>query len=183
MSWVPLHVHSQYSILNASLSVKDIAARGAAFGMPAVALTDSGNLFGAVDFFKACRSEKIKPIIGLEIALAPESRHEKKRIFGEASGYPLVLLAKDHKGYQNLCKITSAGFLEGFYYTPRIDREFLEQHSQGLIALTGHPASRLASFFSKGKKRKQSKSSNGSANFLAMTSTLKSDAMRCVKMR
>ena len=96
--------------------------------MPALALTDYGNMFGAVEFYKACRAEGVKPIIGLEIAMAPGSRLEKKRIFGKSAGYPIVLLAKDEVGYRNLCKLTSIGYLEGFYYSPRIDKEVLEQY-------------------------------------------------------
>ncbi|MEX0962040.1 MAG: DNA polymerase III subunit alpha [Simkaniaceae bacterium] len=144
-SWVSLVNHSQYSVLNASISVKAIAKRARECHMAALALTDLGNMFGAVEFFKACQSEGIKPIIGLEIALAPTSRLEKKKTYGLQNGYPLVLLAKNKKGYQNLCKLTSIGFLEGFYYTPRVDREILAQHAEGLICLTGQMRSRLAS--------------------------------------
>lgn len=112
--------------------------------MPAVALTDGGNLYGAVEFFKACRYAKIKPIIGCEMYVAPESRHHKKKITGSRHSYSLVLLAKDTDGYHNLCKLSSIGFLEGAYYNPRIDLEVLQQYSKGLICLAGSLGSRLA---------------------------------------
>lgn len=137
MNWVPLHLHSQYSILDSTASVQALAKQGASFQMEALALTDAGNMHGAVDFYKACKSQQIKPIIGIELQVAPESRFEKKRIYGKASGYPIVLLAKDATGYRNLCKLSSAGFIEGFYYTPRIDLELLKDHSAGLFCLMG----------------------------------------------
>lgn len=142
--WVPLHVHSQYSILDASASVYDIAKKAQQYSMPAVALTDHGNLFGAVDFFKACKDAKVKPIIGCEFNVAPASRLEKKKDVHNRASYPIVLLAKDQKGYRNLCKLSSIGFLEGFYYTPRIDQELLTKYSKGLICLAGAVGSKLA---------------------------------------
>jgi len=141
--WIPLHVHSQYSILDASSSVYAIAEKAAAYGMPATALTDHGNLFGAVDFYKACKDVKVKPIIGCEFYVAPGMRQEKKKE-GNRSSYHLTLLAKNKEGYHNLCKLSSMGYLEGFYYTARIDNEILAQHSQGLICLSGCNSSRLA---------------------------------------
>ena len=135
--WIPLHVHSQYSILDASASIEDLAAKAKQFGMPAAALTDNGNLFGAVEFFKECSSAGVKPIIGCEIYVAPGSRLEKKREPGKRTSYPLVLLAKNSEGYHNLCKLSSIGYLEGFYYLPRIDKEVLVKYSKGLICLSG----------------------------------------------
>ena len=93
--WVPLHVHSQYSILDAAASIHDIAQKAAAFGMPAVALTDHGNLFGAVDFYKACKDAKVKPILGCEFYVAPESRFDKKKEYGSRTNFHLGLLAKN----------------------------------------------------------------------------------------
>lgn len=135
--WVPLHVHSQYSILDALASVEAIAEKSHAFGFPAVALTDHGNLFGAVDFYKACKEAKVKPLIGCEVYVAPESRFDKKKEYGAKSAFHLGLIAKNREGYRNLCKLTSSGFLEGFYYHPRIDKELLKQHSEGLVCLSG----------------------------------------------
>lgn len=142
--WVPLHTHSQYSILDASAPVKAICKQAAKFGMPAVALTDHGNLFGAVEFYKACKGEGAKPIIGCDMYVAPRSRHEKKREGRERTSFSLVLLAKNAVGYKNLCKLSSLGYLEGFYYFPRIDCELLEKHHEGLICLSGCLGSRLA---------------------------------------
>ena len=142
--WVPLHVHSQYSILDASAPVHDIAERAAAFGMPAVALTDHGNMFGAIDFYKACKDAKIKAIIGCEFYVAPNSRHERKKDSLGRSSYHLGILAKNKQGYHNLCKLASIGYLEGFYYNPRIDREVLAQHKEGLICLSGCLSSAVA---------------------------------------
>lgn len=137
MAWVSLHVHSQYSILDSTASVHALAQKAAEFGMPALALTDFCNMFGAIDFIKACKEVHIKPIIGCEMMVAPFSRHEKRRVPGYFSGYPIILLAKNHDGYRNLCKISSIGYLEGFYYTPRVDKETLRTYAKGLICLSG----------------------------------------------
>lgn len=144
MVWIPLHVHSQYSILDSTASVKALAKKAKSYGLTSLALTDFGNMFGAVDFFKSCTAEGIKPIMGIEVAVAPFSRHDKKRISGHSVGYPLVLLAKGRKGYQNLCKISSIASLEGFYYTPRVDKEVLETYSDDLICLSGPIQSRIS---------------------------------------
>lgn len=137
MSFVHLHNHSQYSILDASSSIAGIAEHAAKFNMPAVALTDHGNLYGAVDFYKACKEQKVKALIGCEFYVAPDSRLEKKKTYGVRTAYHLVLLAKNKTGYHNLCKLSSSGFIEGFYYNPRIDNELLKQHSEGLVCLSG----------------------------------------------
>jgi len=137
MTYIPLNVHSQFSILNSTASVTALAEKAKSFGMPALALTDEGNLYGAVDFYKACKAAGVKPILGCEIWMAPRSRLEKKRSPGLPNGSPVVLLAKNNLGYQNLCKLSSIGFLEGFYYEPRIDKEILEAHKEGLICLSG----------------------------------------------
>ncbi|ADI38872.1 DNA polymerase III subunit alpha [Waddlia chondrophila 2032/99] len=142
--FVPLHVHSQYSILDASASVKAIAAKAKEFGMPAVALTDHGNLFGAVDFYKSCKGNGVKPIIGCEVYIAPNSRLEKKKERGERAAFHQTLLAKNDEGYHNLCALSSRGFLEGFYYFPRIDMELLKERSRGLICLSGCMSSKLS---------------------------------------
>jgi len=142
--WVPLHVHSQYSILDALASISGIVKKAKALGMKAVALTDHGNLYGAVDFYKACKEAKIKSIIGVEFYVAPDSRLEKKKEYGLKTSYHLGLLAKNIQGYHNLCKLSSIGYLEGFYYNPRIDREILKKHSEGLICLSGCINSQVA---------------------------------------
>lgn len=142
--WVPLHVHSQFSILDASAPLKSIAKKAAQYKMPAAALTDHGNLFGAVDFFKACKAVGVKPILGCELYIAPQSRFEKKKEKGDRAAHHLTLLAKNIQGYHNLCKLSSLGFLEGFYYHPRIDHPLLEQYSEGLICLSGCMSSPLS---------------------------------------
>jgi DNA polymerase III subunit alpha len=143
--WVPLHVHSQYSILDSSASVQEIAEKASKLGMPAVALTDHGNLFGAIEFYKACKDAKVKPLLGCEFYVAPGSCREKKKEGGTFRyAYHLVLIAKDREGYHNLCKLSSAGYSEGFYYYPRIDAELLSRHSKGLICLSGCINSRIA---------------------------------------
>lgn len=136
-SFVPLHVHSQYSILDALATVEGLAEKSKAFGFPACAITDHGNLYGAVDFYKACKGQGVKPLIGCEVYVAPGSRLEKKKEPGAKAAYHLTLLAKDKKGYANLCALSSKGHLEGFYYYPRIDKGLLKEHSQGLICLSG----------------------------------------------
>jgi DNA polymerase-3 subunit alpha len=151
-SFVPLHVHSQYSILDASASIQEIVQKATDHQMSAVALTDHGNLFGAIEFYKACKDAKIKPIIGCEFYIAPGSRLDKKRIPGLPTSYHLVLLAKNAIGYQNLCKLSSIGYLEGFYYNPRIDQEMLQQHSEGLICLSGPLNSQIAQLILNGTK-------------------------------
>ncbi|MBS0621191.1 MAG: DNA polymerase III subunit alpha, partial [Verrucomicrobia bacterium] len=146
MRWAALHVHSQYSVLDASCDVEALAEKAASCKMPALALTDQGNLFGAVEFYKACKAHGVKPIIGCELFVAPLSRHEKKRVPGLPHGFPIVLLAKNQEGYQNLCRLSSLAHLEGFYYTPRIDKELLAAHSGGLICLSGSYKGPLAHY-------------------------------------
>jgi DNA polymerase-3 subunit alpha len=137
MTWIPLNVHSQYSILDSTASVALLAEKAASLKIPALALTDQGNLYGAVEFYKACKAAGVKPILGCEIWMAPGSRCEKKRVLGVPNGFPIVLLAKSASGYRNLCKLSSSGFLEGFYYQPRIDKEILKAHAEGLVCLSG----------------------------------------------
>ena len=140
MSYVPLHCHSQYSILNAQPSLEDLVEKTKKEKMEAIALTDSGNLFGAVEFYQLCQKASIKPILGLNIHVAGD-RYEKKR---HALSFPILLLAKDQMGYKNLCKLSTIGYLEGFYYRPRIDWEILEKHREGLLCISGFLHSHLA---------------------------------------
>lgn len=134
--FVHLHVHSEYSLLDGACKIKEIPKAAKKLGQTAIALTDHGNMFGAVDFFKACKEEGIKPIIGCEVYLAPGSRFEKARINNLAYSH-LVLLVKNEIGYKNLCSLVSLGFTEGFYVKPRIDIDLLREYSEGLIALSG----------------------------------------------
>ena len=134
-NFVHLHLHSEFSLLDGACRIKDIPKAAKALGQTAVAITDHGNMFGVVEFYKACKSEGIKPIIGCEVYLAPGSRFEKERV-NNSPYYHLVLLAKNEIGYKNLSYLVSCGYTEGFYVKPRIDREVLAQHSKGLIALS-----------------------------------------------
>ncbi|MFN0064646.1 MAG: DNA polymerase III subunit alpha [Chlamydiales bacterium] len=135
--WIPLHVHSQYSILDAAASVEGIAKKAKEFGIESVALTDHGNMHGAIDFYKACLKYEVRPILGCELYIAPQSRFEKKRVGpGVRNAFHLVLLAKNDVGYHNLCVLSSKGFLEGFYYSPRIDKELLAEYAEGLVCLS-----------------------------------------------
>ncbi|MFZ0565321.1 MAG: DNA polymerase III subunit alpha [Chlamydiales bacterium] len=143
--WIPLHFHSQYSILDATCSVEAIAAKAKEYGIEAAALTDHGNLYGAIDFYKACRAQSIRPIIGCEVYVAPTSRFEKKKLGPNiATAHHLVLLAKNEEGYHNLCRLSSLGYMEGFYYHPRIDKELLKQCAKGLVCLSACLSSDVA---------------------------------------
>ena len=133
--FVHLHLHSEYSLLDGACKTKDIAKYVKSVGQSAVALTDHGNMYGAVEFYKACKEEGIKPILGCEVYVAPTSRFEKVRV-RNAPYYHLVLLVKNEIGYKNLTYLVSSGFTEGFYVNPRIDLELLKEHSDGLIALS-----------------------------------------------
>jgi DNA polymerase III subunit alpha len=146
MSFVHLHVHSQYSLLEATCRINKLVKAAAADGQPAVALTDNGNMFGAVEFYFACKDAGIKPILGMDVYLAPKSRLTKgeDREAAQMPNKRLVLLAMNYDGYQNLCKISSIGYQEGFYYKPRIDFDVLKQHSDNLICLTGNSRGEVA---------------------------------------
>ncbi len=141
--FVHLHVHSEYSLLDGMSRIKDLPVRAKELGMKAIALTDHGVMYGAVDFYKECKKNDIKPIIGCEVYVAPHSRFDKEA--GRDNGYNhLILLAKNKTGYQNLSKLVSLSFVEGFYYKPRIDLEILEQYSEGLICLSACLAGSLS---------------------------------------
>jgi DNA polymerase-3 subunit alpha len=134
--FVHLHVHTQYSLLDGAIRIGDLVKKAVEFGMPAVALTDHGNMFGAIEFYLKCQSAGIKPLIGCEVYLAPGSRFVKEsKGIGDAAHH-LILLCQNLEGYRNLSRLVSLGHKEGFYYRPRIDKEILRQHSSGLIALS-----------------------------------------------
>ncbi len=134
MTFVHLHNHSDYSLLDGASKIDRLVDRAVTSGMPALAITDHGNLFGAIEFYSVARERGLKPIIGCEIYVAKESRH-KKSGGGDQSNH-LILLARDRAGYQNLSMLVSLAYLEGFYYKPRVDKELLAAHSEGLIALS-----------------------------------------------
>lgn len=135
MKFVHLHCHTEYSLLDGAIKVKDLCERANELGINSVSITDHGNMFGCLEFYLTAKKFGLKPIIGCEVYVAPEHRTKKE---GRASeiGYHLVLLAKDNEGYHNLIKLVSYGYLEGFYYKPRIDVELLEKYNKGLIALS-----------------------------------------------
>jgi DNA polymerase-3 subunit alpha len=130
--FVHLHVHTEYSLLDGMIKIPELIERAETFQMPAVAMTDHGVMFGAVHFYNEAKKKGIKPIVGCEVYVAPNSRKDRDQV-----GHHLTLLCKNIKGYQNLCRMVSAGFLEGFYYKPRIDFELLGSYNEGLIALSG----------------------------------------------
>ncbi len=135
--FVHLHNHTQYSLLDGACKIDDLLALAKSYKMPALAITDHGNMFGAIEFYKKAISHGIKPIIGIEAYVAPEDLHKKEPVRGlPDTGYHLVLLVKNYTGYKNLIKLASIGYLEGFYFKPRIDKKVLKQHSEGLLALS-----------------------------------------------
>lgn len=135
--FVHLHVHTQYSLLDGASQVKNLVKLAQNLKMPALAITDHGNMFGAIDFYQTCQKMGVKPIIGCEVYIAPESRLKKTASRGiQDAANHFILLVKDEAGYKNLMKLVSIGFLEGFYYRPRIDKEILSQYSKGLIGMT-----------------------------------------------
>ena len=131
--FVHLHVHTQYSLLDGAARIKDLVARAKELEMSALAITDHGAMYGVVDFYKECRKEGIKPILGMEAYVAPHSMEDRE---GMREYAHLILLAKNDKGYHNLMKLSSLAFTKGFYYKPRIDYDLLEQYSNGLICLS-----------------------------------------------
>jgi DNA polymerase-3 subunit alpha len=134
--FVHLHLHSQYSLLDGAIRIEDLVDKAKQYQMPALAITDHGNMFGAVEFYLKCKKAGIKPIIGCELYIAPDSRFSKDSKGISEAAYHLILLCENLEGYKNLSYLTSAGYKEGFYYRPRIDRALLEKHSGGLIALS-----------------------------------------------
>jgi len=135
-NFVHLHVHTEYSLLDGAARIKELVKQAKELAMPGIAMTDHGVMYGAIDFYKACTSAGIKPVIGCEVYVAPRTRFDKEAQKDEQA-YHLVLLAENMIGYKNLIKLVSQGFLEGFYYKPRVDKELLTKHREGLIALSG----------------------------------------------
>ncbi len=140
--FVHLHVHSEYSLLDGATALHKLPPRVAELNMPAVALTDHGVMYGAVDFYKACKDAGVKPIIGCEVYVAPRTRFDREN--RDRSAYHLVLLAENDQGYQNLVALASRASLEGFYYNPRVDFELLSEYHEGLICLTACPQGELS---------------------------------------
>lgn len=133
--FVHLHIHSEFSLLDGANRIKDLPKRAKELGMDSIAITDHGVMYGAIDFYKACKAEGVKPIIGCEVYVAPRSRFDKEPNIDNKYNH-LILLAKNNEGYKNLSKLVSIGFVDGYYYKPRIDLEVLEKYSEGLICLS-----------------------------------------------
>ncbi|NLY39711.1 MAG: DNA polymerase III subunit alpha [Firmicutes bacterium] len=151
--FVHLHVHTEYSLLDGAARINQIIERAAALNMPAVAITDHGVMFGVVDFYRAAKGAGINPVIGCEVYVAPRSRLQKEPHLDDHQ-YHLVLLAENQTGYRNLMELVSAGYLEGFYYKPRVDRELLEKHAAGLIALSSCLAGEIPALLMRGELEK-----------------------------
>ena len=151
--FVHLHVHSDYSLLYATSTLDKIVERASSLGQKAIALTDYGNMFGSLLFFRACKGKGIKPIIGCEFYVAPFSRMEKKHYQNSKQYYHLVLLAKNLEGYKNLMILSSKSYIEGLYYKPRIDEELLFLHHEGLICLSGSISAKLPQLLLDGKTK------------------------------
>ena len=139
-----LHVHTEYSLLDGSNKIKEYVSRVKELGMDSAAITDHGVMFGCIDFYREAKAQGIKPIMGCEVYVAPNSRFDKELTEGEDRYYHLVLLAENDQGYHNLMKIVSKGFVEGFYYKPRVDMEVLEEFHEGIIASSACLAGEVA---------------------------------------
>lgn len=150
MAFTHLHVHTEYSLLDGSSKIKELTARAKELGMDSLAITDHGVMYGVIDFYRAAREVGIKPIIGCEVYVAPNSRFDRETVSGEDRYYHLVLLAENDQGYQNLMKIVSKGFVDGFYYKPRVDYEVLREYHEGIIALSACLAGEVQRYLSRG---------------------------------
>ena len=152
MAFTHLHVHTEYSLLDGSNKIKEYVARVKELGMNSAAITDHGVMYGVIDFYRAAREAGIKPILGCEVYVAPNSRFDKELTGGEERYHHLVLLAENNTGYANLMKIVSRGFTEGYYYKPRVDMEVLQEFHEGIIALSACLAGEVPRFILKGMK-------------------------------
>ncbi len=158
MAFTHLHVHTEYSLLDGSNKITEYVKRVKELGMDSAAITDHGVMYGVIDFYKACKAEGIKPILGCEIYVAPNSRFDKELTGGEDRYYHLVLLAENNTGYDNLMRIVSRGFTEGYYYKPRVDMEILNEFHEGIIALSACLAGEVQRYIQKGLVEEAKKS-------------------------
>ena len=150
MAFTHLHVHTEYSLLDGSSKIKELTAKAKELGMDSLAITDHGVMYGVIDFYRAAKEVGIKPILGCEVYVAPGSRFDRENTGGEDRYYHLVLLAENDQGYKNLMKIVSKGFVEGFYYKPRVDYEVLETYHEGVIALSACLAGEVQKYLARG---------------------------------
>jgi DNA polymerase-3 subunit alpha len=158
VAFTHLHVHTEYSLLDASSKIKELTARAKELGMDSLAITDHGVMYGVIDFYRAAKEAGIKPIIGCEIYVAPGSRFDRENVNGEDRYYHLILLAENNVGYQNLMKIVSKGFVEGFYYKPRVDFEVLREYSEGIISLSACLGGEVQRYLTRGMYEEACKS-------------------------
>ena len=154
MAFTHLHVHTEYSLLDGSCKIKELTARAKELGMDSMAITDHGVMYGVIDFYRAAREAGIKPIIGCEVYVTSGSRFDRELAGGEDRYYHLVLLAENNQGYQNLMKIVSKGFVDGFYYKPRVDYEILKEYHEGVIALSACLAGEVQRYIGRGQYEK-----------------------------
>ncbi|MBI4683045.1 MAG: DNA polymerase III subunit alpha [Nitrospirae bacterium] len=153
--FVPLHLHTEYSLLDGAIRIDDLIAKAKEYNLPAIAMTDHGNLFGAIEFYKKVSKAGLKPIIGCEVYIAPKTRFDRSNSAGTSEkSFHMILLCRDIDGYRNLTRLVSSAFLEGFYYKPRIDRDILEQHSGGLIGLSACLKGEIPHYLAAGMKDK-----------------------------
>ena len=157
MAFVHLHTHTEYSLLDGSNKIKEYVSRVKELGMNAAAITDHGVMYGVIDFYKACRAAEINPVLGCEVYVAPGSRLEKTGKADDDRYYHLVLLAENNKGYENLMKIVSIGFTEGYYYKPRVDKETLIKYHEGIIALSACLAGEIPRAIVRGQREEAEK--------------------------
>ena len=145
-----LHVHTEYSLLDGANRIKPLIARVKELGMEHIAITDHGNMFGIMEFYKACKGEGINPVIGCEVYVAPRDRHEQYEVDGTRY-YHLILLAENNEGYRNLVQLVSRANTEGMYYKPRVDKELLRKYSKGLICLSACIAGEVPAWIIRGE--------------------------------
>ena len=150
MSFAHLHVHTEFSLLDGSNKIKEYVSRVKELGMNSAAITDHGVMYGVIDFYREAKKQGINPILGCEVYVAPNSRFDREITGGDDRYYHLVLLAENEEGYANLTKIVSKGFVEGYYYKPRVDKELLRKYHKGIIALSACLAGEVARFLTKG---------------------------------
>ena len=150
MPFTHLHVHTEYSLLDGSNKIKEYVAQVKKLGMDSCAITDHGVMYGCIDFYKECKAQGIRPIIGCEVYVAPHSRFDRDNVTREDRYYHLVLLAENDKGYANLTRIVSAGFTDGYYYKPRVDKEILREYHEGIICLSACLAGEIPKAITRG---------------------------------
>src|SRR5271166_389167 len=147
--FVHLHCHSHYSLLDGASRIPELVEHTKGLGMNAVALTDHGNMYGAIELYKECRKAGLNPIVGYEAYVAPGKRTEREARRRGDAGFHLTLLAQNRTGFQNLIKMASVAFLEGYHYVPRIDKELLEAHKEGIVCLSGCASGEFSEFILK----------------------------------